>query len=91
MRDTEKRQRHSWREKQAPPREPDAGLDPRTPGSHLEPKADAQPLSHAGGSKHFDIKVRSEIGFLLKTMDQEQEKEYCWEYFGQAFLLYPPS
>ena len=23
-------------------------LDPRTPGSHLEPKADAQPLSHPG-------------------------------------------
>ena len=27
---------------------PDAGLDPRTPGSRLEPKADAQPLSHPG-------------------------------------------
>ena len=28
--------------------EPDAGLDPRTLGSHPEPKADAQPLSHPG-------------------------------------------
>ena len=28
--------------------EPNAGLDPRTPGSHLEPKAEAQPLSHPG-------------------------------------------
>lgn len=27
-------------EKQAPCREPDVGLDPRTPGSHLELKAD---------------------------------------------------
>ena len=36
------------REKQAPCREPYAGLDPRTPGSHPEPKADAQPLSHPG-------------------------------------------
>ena len=29
-----------------PCREPDAGLDPRTPGSRPEPQADAQPLSH---------------------------------------------
>ena len=28
--------------------EPDAGLDPRIPGSQPEPKADAQPLSHPG-------------------------------------------
>ena len=28
--------------------EPDVGLDPRTLGSCLEPKADAQPLSHPG-------------------------------------------
>ena len=27
---------------------PDAGLDPRTPGSHPGLKADAQPLSHPG-------------------------------------------
>ena len=26
----------------------DVGLDPRTPGSRPEPKADAQPLSHPG-------------------------------------------
>ena len=26
----------------------DAGLDPRTLGSHPDPKADAQPLSHPG-------------------------------------------
>ena len=29
-------------------REPEAGLDPRTPGSGPEPKADAQALSHPG-------------------------------------------
>ena len=28
--------------------EPKAGLDPPTQGSHREPKADAQPLSHPG-------------------------------------------
>ena len=46
MRDTHReRQRHKQREKQAPCREPDVGLHPR---SHPEPKAVAQPLSHPG-------------------------------------------
>ena len=44
MREAETRQR----EKQAPCEEPNVGLDPRTPGSRPEPKADAQPLSHPG-------------------------------------------
>ena len=51
MRDTHRerqRQRHRQREKQAPCRKPDVGLDPGTPGSHPEPKANAQPLSHPG-------------------------------------------
>ena len=43
MRDTERRQRHRQREKQAPCREPVVGLDPGTPGSCPEPKADAHP------------------------------------------------
>ena len=29
------------------------GLDPRTPGSHPEPKADAQPPSHPGIPQSF--------------------------------------
>ena len=46
MRDTHReRQRHRQREKQAPRREPDMGLDPRTP-SQL--KAGVKPLSHPG-------------------------------------------
>ena len=44
------RQRLRQREKQAPCRKPDAGPDPRIPGSRPEPKADAQPLSHPGDS-----------------------------------------
>ena len=49
MRDPQReRQRHRQKEKQAPSREPDVGLDPRTPGSQPEPKADAQPQSHPG-------------------------------------------
>ena len=47
MRHTGK-QAETQREKQAPHRDPDAGPDPRTPGSQLEPKANAQPLSHPG-------------------------------------------
>ena len=49
MRDTEtERQRHWQREKQAPCRVPDVGLDLGTPGSHPELKADAQSLNHPG-------------------------------------------
>ena len=51
MRDTHthrERQRHRQREKQAPRREPDMGLDPRSPGSHPRPKAGAKPLRHPG-------------------------------------------
>ena len=44
------RQRHRRREKQAPCWEPNAGLDPGTPGSHPGPKAGAKPLSHLGMS-----------------------------------------
>ena len=39
---------HRQREKQAPHREPDAGLDPRTLGSCPEAEAEAQPVSHPG-------------------------------------------
>ena len=42
------RQRHRQREKQAPCREPDMGLDPRTPGSCPALKASAKLLSHPG-------------------------------------------
>ena len=50
MRDTEKeREAETWqREKHVPCREPDARLDPRTPGSYPGPKAGAKPLSHPG-------------------------------------------
>ena len=42
------RGRDTGREKQALCREPHVELDPGTPGSHPEQKADAQPLSHPG-------------------------------------------
>ena len=50
MRDTERErgQRHRQRKKQAPYKEPDVGLNPRTPGSGPGPKAGAKLLSHPG-------------------------------------------
>ena len=42
------RQRHRQREKKAPCREPDVGLDPRTPGSCPKLKAEAYPLRNPG-------------------------------------------
>ena len=43
-------------EKQAPCGEPDkSGGDPRTPGSHRELKADAQPLSQPGAQQVWII------------------------------------
>ena len=54
------RQRPRQKEKQAPCREPDVGLDPRTPGLRPEPRADAQPLSHPGVPvDHFFKKGRA--------------------------------
>ena len=47
MRDPE-RQRPRQREKQAPCREHEVGLHPRTQGSRPGPKAGAKPLSHPG-------------------------------------------
>ena len=42
------RKGHRQREKQAQCKEPAVRLNPGTPGSHPEPKASAQPLSHPG-------------------------------------------
>ena len=63
------RQRHRQREKQAPCREPDVGLDPMTLESCPEPKADAQPLSHPGVPSFIDVLSFSEyrsLTFLVK-------------------------
>ena len=63
-------QRHRQREKQAPYRKPDMGLDPGTLGSCPEPKADAQPLSHSGIPKYLGFrnkKVNPKQPLLRKT------------------------
>ena len=64
MRDPEReKQRHRQREreKQAPFREPDVGLDPRSPGSGPGARAGTKPLSHPGIPKinHFKASISS--------------------------------
>ena len=59
------RQRERERERQAereaaPCREPDMGLDPRTPGSGPGLKAGAKPLSHPGIPQFFFLELQIE-------------------------------
>ena len=56
MRETERE-----RERQAPHREPDAGLHPRIPKSRPEPKADVQPLSYPGVPHLIVLKYTSKV------------------------------
>ena len=72
MRDTHRRQRHRQREKQAPCGEPDVGLDPGTPGSCPETKADAQPLSQSGALKEHAL---SEEGAACSEQQITREEE----------------
>ena len=67
-----KRQRHRQREKQAPCQEPDTGLDPRTPGSPPEPKADAQQLSHPGAPY-----IPDQFFFFISQIFKKYLKSIC--------------
>ena len=49
------------REKQAPRREPDAGLNPGIPGSRPGPKAGAKPLSHPGIPLALSFKINKNV------------------------------
>ena len=60
------RHRKKQREKQAPCKEPDVGLDPMTPGSQPEPKADAQPLSYPD-APNFLVFIVIFLSFFLKN------------------------
>ena len=77
MRDTEKeRQSHRQREKQAPCREPNIGLDPRTLGSQSEPKADAQPLSHPGTPSSSFLVVKNKFWIVFPFSFSWQFQRY---------------
>ena len=75
-------QRHRQRKKQAPRREPDAGLYSRTPESCPEPKADAQLLSHPGISRVLALMLRSmsvyKFIFYVSVCDLPQMNLCLW-------------
>ena len=75
MRHTERereRQRHRQREKQSPCREPNVGLDPRSPGSGPGLKAGAKLLSHPGCPKiHFLSEIFQEACHCLRLEASE--------------------
>ena len=48
MRDTQREAETQAEGEAGSSREPEVGLDPRTPGSQPKTKADTQPLSHTG-------------------------------------------
>ena len=70
------RQRYR-REKQAPCREPDAELDPGTPGPRHGPKAGAEPLSHPGipMNVYFKSKI-NDVKFYLKELQKKKSEVY---------------
>ena len=75
MRDTERdSQRHRQREKQVSCREPDAGLDSRTPGSCPEPKGDAQLLSHSGVLNFYALCLNTFDTLCLRMKPKASER-----------------
>ena len=61
------RERERQRKKQAPCREPDAELDPRTMGSRPEPKEEAQLLSHPGIPKKNVLRTQFHLLLYNET------------------------
>ena len=106
MRDTErKRQKHSRGRSRLPHRQPNMGLDPRTLGSHPEPKAGTQPLSHPGVPNFVNFKVGNYFQIIKVSLqvfwgDLTQEISYLQplispslqilgRYAGNVFLIDP--
>ena len=77
------RQRYRQREKQAPRREPDAELDPRTLRSCPGPEPNAQLLSHPGvpGLPHI-IPPPSLIGMVQEGGSPETHCTVLWGSHG---------
>ena len=77
------RQRHRQREKQAPRGEPNVGLNPRTPGSRPEPKADAQPLSHPGIPGVSNLSMLTEVALVSSL-------QLSWEISLYEYVIIHP-
>ena len=67
------RQNHRRREKQAPCRGPDVGLDPGTSGSRPGPKAGAKPLSHPGIPILLFFFFKDFIYLFMRDTEREAE------------------
>ena len=80
-------QRHGQREKQAPCREPDVGLRSPDPGSHPDPKADAEPLSHPGVPSHC-WKIIIDLIYIRKCLSSTNSIFHVFEVFSNNYLLY---
>ena len=76
---------HRQREKQAPFGEPDVELDPRTPGSCPEPKADTQLLSHPGIPEHENLDSRV---YLLKKKERKRNDKISYNLILQLFKVF---
>ena len=68
------RNRHRQREKQAPCREPDVGLDLRSPGSHPGPKA-ALNCWATGAAQFHTFKEKNIYLFILEEGEGQRESE----------------
>ena len=78
------RERERQSEKQAPCREPDVGLDPRSPGSRPGPKAGAKPLRYPGiPISIFLIPPKLTVWCCFATV------RFSWTLF--TFKYYTPS
>ena len=81
------RQRHRQREKQALHREPDVGLDPRTPGSLPGPKADAKLLSHPGSpTMVFNCDFYLPITYTKQVFTRSLAFEFSFFFFKISYL-----
>ena len=75
MRNADRGRNIGRRRSRLPHKEPDVGLDPRTPGSQPQLKADAQPLNHTSIpvtwtlNKNLMGHLARSVGGELRTLD----------------------
>ena len=69
-----KRQRHRWREKHAPCREPDMGLDPRSTGSSPGPKAVLNHWATEAAQTRWNFKKHIIPGLLIVKLLNIKDK-----------------
>ena len=86
MRGTE-RGRDRQREKQAPCREPDVGLSPRTPESWPEPKAEAQSLNHPSAPSRLFLIALDDSSKLCSGVMREEKKEQSLSFHEFIFIF----